>query len=130
MMILRGSIAQVNTTIERLSHTDVCLFVYSKQCSMQFRIFRMSKNFSYWKYFHTVPPRTKLKLYEVLLNENFGNEKRQITVLQDVACLTAVGDERLAGVYGSKVAVIDVRNIAGTGIEHQSTAVGIAIGIV
>ena len=51
-------------------------------------------------------------------------------ILQNVVCLTAVGDERLAGVYGSKVAVIDVRNVAGTGIEHQPTTVGIAIGIV
>ena len=35
----------------------------------------------------------------------------------------------MAGVYGSKVAVIDVRNVAGTGIEHQPAAVGIVIGI-
>ena len=42
----------------------------------------------------------------------------------------AVGNERLAGVYGSKVAVINVWNVAGTGIEHQPTAVGIAKGIV
>ena len=52
------------------------------------------------------------------------------SIVRNVACLTAIGDERLAGVYGSIVAVIDVRNIARTGIEHQSTAVGIAIGIV
>ena len=28
-----------------------------------------------------VPPCMKLKSYEVLLKENFGNEKRQITVI-------------------------------------------------
>ena len=51
-------------------------------------------------------------------------------IFQIVACLTAVGDERLAGVYSSKVAVINVQNIAGTGIEHQPTAAGITKGIV
>ena len=45
MLILHGSIAHVNTTIESLPRVDVCLFVYSKQRSMQFRIFRMRKNF-------------------------------------------------------------------------------------
>ena len=73
--------------------------------------------------------KDKLQSTKLLLSAENGL-KTSNNVLQNVACLTAVGGERLAGGYGSIVAVIDVSNIAGTGIEHQPRAVGIARGIV
>ena len=39
------------------------------------------QNFRIVNIFIQYRPRTKLKVYVVLLNENFGNEKRQITVV-------------------------------------------------
>ena len=50
--------------------------------------------------------------------------------LETFQCLTAVGNERQAGVHESKGTVIDVTDIAGTGIGHQPTAIGIADGVV
>ena len=38
--------------------------------------FSATTNFSYRKYFHIVPPRMKLKWYEVFLTKNFANEKK------------------------------------------------------
>ena len=50
-------------------------------------------------------------------------------MIKKYACLTAVDDKSLAGASQSKVTVIDGLDIAGTRIEHQSTA-GFCAGII
>ena len=57
-------------------HTDI----YNNKHACSFRISVCTK-FLYQKYFCAVQPCTKLKLYEELLSENFGNEQRKITVI-------------------------------------------------
>ena len=48
---------------------------------MQFQNVRMQKIFVL-EIFRTVPPRTKIRSYEQFLNENFADEKKQITVCE------------------------------------------------